>query len=149
MSDEAAARRLIDDVTVGWLEDPHSDVVWIGDYEGRRAVRMRQTVRETTTVWFSAGQRTLMIEAFVLSVPDGSPAEVYRQALSRSFGTRRIHFALDPRRDLVLVGRMPLGEISEPELELALGEIYDLVEVSFLPLLRAAGSPPTGREKSP
>jgi hypothetical protein len=35
---------------------------------------------------------------------------------------RRLHLALDRRGDLVLVGRVPVAEVSEAELELLLGE---------------------------
>jgi len=53
--------------------------------------------------------------------------------------------ALDGQGDLVLVGKIPLESLSEHELELALGEIYELVEVSFGGLAAAA----FGREKNP
>ena len=122
------------------MADPESDVVWTGDYEGRRAVRVQQTVRDLTTVWFAVGQRTVTIEAFVLPLPGDAPASAVMHLLHRNFGTRRLRFALDPRNDLVIIGRIPLGEVSEHELELALGEVYDLVEVSFRPLLAALRS---------
>lgn len=125
------SRALVDRVTQGWLDDPESDVVWAGDHEGRRGVRMRQTVRDFTTVWFDVGDRTVAVEAYVLPAPRFSKDEVYRQALVRNSGTRRIHFALDRLGDLVLVGRIPVDELTVEELELTLGEIYELVEVSF------------------
>jgi hypothetical protein len=131
------AVELVATVTERWLADPDSDVVWCGDHEGRRGVRMRQTVRDLTTVWFDVGARTVRLEAYVLPKPLGSGAEVYRQALVRNVGTRRIHFALDRLGDLVLVGRIPVGEVSEEELELALGEVYELIEVSFPGLVTA------------
>jgi len=130
-------------VTAAWVADPEGDVVWAGDHEGRRGVRMRQTVRDFTTVWFEARQRTVAIEAYVLPAPRRRSDEVYRQALSRNTGRRRVHFALDRLGDLVLVGRIPLSEVSESELELVLGEVYEMVEVSFRGLAAAA----FGREK--
>ncbi len=96
-----------------------------------------------TTVWFTVGQRTVAIEAYVLPKPPNRAEEVYRQALARNAGTRRMAFALDRLGDLVIVGRIPLEQLSEHELELALGEVYDLVEISFPALVRAA----FGREK--
>ena len=98
---------------------------------------MRQTVRDFTTVWFDTGERTVRVEAFVLPVPPHVQSEVFRQALVRNSGTRRVHFALDRHGDLVVTGRIPLGELAGTELELTLGEVYDLVEVSFRPMLRA------------
>lgn len=136
-------RDLLERVTAGWVGDPDGAVVWAGDHEGRRGVRMRQTVRDYTTVWFGLGARTVAIEAYVLPAPRHRRDEVYRQALARSFATRRIHFALDRQGGLVLVGRIPLSELSEEELELALGEVYEIIEVSFRGLAGAA----FGREK--
>jgi hypothetical protein len=130
-------RALVDRVAGGWLDDPESDVVWAGDHEGRSGVRMRQTVRDFTTVWFDVGDRTVAIEAYVLPAPRFRRDEVYRQALARNAGSRRLHFALDRLGDLVLVGRIPIDELSEGELELALGEVYELIEVSFRGLVAA------------
>ncbi len=132
-------------MTEAWVADEDGLVVWAGDHEGRRGIRMRQTVRDMTTVWFEVGQRTVSIEAYVLPKPAHRADEVFRQALVRNSGTRRVHFALDGHGDLVLVGRIPLAELSEHELELALGEVYELVEVSFPALIAAA----FGREKKP
>jgi hypothetical protein len=135
---------LVRAVTDAWAEDAEGDVVWSGDHEGRRGVRMRQTVRDFTTVWFGVGDRSLTVEAYVLPGPPFNREEVFRQALARSFSTRRMHFALDPDGDLVLVGRVPVAEVTEEELELLLGEVYDAIEVAFKPLVRLGFS----REKS-
>lgn len=135
---------LVRAVSDAWAADPDGDVVWAGDHEGRRGVRMRQTVRDFTTVWFAIGDRLLTIEAYVLPAPPFNREAVFRQALLRSLSTRRMHFALDPDGDLVLVGRVPIGEVTEEELELILGEVYEAVEVAFKPLVRLAFS----REKS-
>jgi hypothetical protein len=131
------ALQLVEVVTDAWAADPESDVVWSGDHEGRRGVRMRQTVRDFTTVWFDTGERTVTVEAFVLPVPPHARTEVFRQALVRNAGTRRVHFALDRHGDLVVTGRVPLRELDAEELELTLGEVYELVEVSFRPMVRA------------
>jgi len=125
-------------VTDRWRDDPESDVVWAGDHEGRRGVRMRQTVRDFTTVWFIVGDRTLAIEAYVLPAPPFHREEVFRQALARNGATRRIHFALDRQGDLVLRARVPVDEVTDHELELLLGEVYDLIEVAFPGLAAAA-----------
>lgn len=131
---------LVATVTDAWAADPDSDVVWAGDHEGRRGVRMRQTVRDYTTVWFEVGDRTLGVEAYVLPAPPFNREEVYRQCLVRNAGTRRIHFALDRDGDIVLSGRVPRQEVTEGELELMLGEVYAMVEVAFRPFVHAAFS---------
>lgn len=98
-----------------------------------------------TTVWFGVGQRTVSIEAYVLPRPAQRAEEVYRQALTRNAGTRRMAFALDRLGDLIIVGKIALEHLTDDEMELCLGEVYDLVEVSFSALVRAA----FGREKKP
>lgn len=138
------AARLVEQVTDAWLADPESAVVWAGDHEGRRGVRMRQETRDMTTVWFDVGQRTVSIEAYVLPKPPRQAEEVFRQALVRNAGTRRMAFAVDRIGDLVIVGKIPLEHLSIEEMELALGEVYDLIELSFPGLVRAA----FGREKN-
>lgn len=134
MSDVA---RLLAEVTDGWVADPDGAVVWAGDSEGRRGVRMRQQVREMTTVWFAVGDRTVRVEAYVLPAPPHNAAEVYRQCLVRNAATRRMAFALDRFGDVVLVGRIPVEEVTAHELEVTLGEVYDLIEVAFRGLVTA------------
>lgn len=129
---------LVAEVTDAWAADPDSDVVWAGDHEGRRGVRMRQTVRDFTTVWFAVGDRTVTVEAYVLPSPPAAREEVFRQCLARNAGTRRVAFALDREGDVVLTGKIPVEGVSSHELELTLGEVYDLVEVAFRPMVRIA-----------
>jgi len=129
---------LVTAVTDRWRDDPESDVVWADDHEGRRGVRMRQTVRDFTTVWFGVGDRTLTVEAYVLPSPPFHREEVFRQALARNGATRRVNFALDREGDLVLRARLPIEEVTDHELDLVLGEVYDMVEVAFPGLVAAA-----------
>lgn len=129
---------LVEAVADRWAGDPDGDVVWSGDHEGRRGVRMRQTVRDFTTVWFAVGERFVSVEAYVLPSPPSGREEVFRQCLVRNASTRRMRFALDADGDVVLVGRIPVSEVDAEALDLVLGEIYELVEVSFRPLVRAA-----------
>jgi hypothetical protein len=131
-------------VTARWVEDPESDVVWAGDHEGRHGVRMRQQVRDFTTVWFDVGQRTLGCEAFLLPDPPSNREAVYRQCLARNAASGRVHVALDRHGDLVIRGREGLEAVDEATLEEMLGAVYELVEIAFPPLVRTG----FGREKS-
>ena len=141
----ADAAALVERVTSDWASDVDSDVVWSGDYEGRRGVRVRQQARDFTTVWFDVGQRTLGVEAYVLPSPPSGREEVFRYCLSRNAGARRVHFSLDRHGDLVLTGRVPIGHLDGHEMELLLGEIYQLVELTFRRLVAVGFM----REKSP
>lgn len=140
------ARRLVDEVSEGWLTDPEADVLWVGDYEGRRGVRLRLRTGDPSTVWFRVGERTLQVEAFILpSPPPGRREEVFRRSLAYNTAGRRLHLALDRRGDLVLVGRVPLGEVDAGELDLLFGEAHEALEVVRPALARVAFE----REKNP
>jgi hypothetical protein len=119
-----------------WLNDPESDVVYAEEVEGRWAVRMRQSVRDATTVWWEAGDYTISAEAYVLPGPAVDPA-AYRLVLARNYGTWRAHFALDHEGAFVIRGRVDAGAGFE-ELDMLLGEVYALVETTFRPLVRLA-----------
>ena len=127
-----------------WLEDPESAVEYAEDVDGRWAVRMTQEVRDATTVWFDVGERSLWFEAYVLPKPPMSE-EVHRQALVRNRASWRVFFALDEEEAIVLRGRVGEDRVTLGELDLVLGEIYELVEISFRPMVNAGFQ---DREKS-
>lgn len=128
-----------------WLDDPESDVVYAEKVEDRWAVRMRQTVRDATTVWWDTGDYTISAEAYVLPAPPEPSPEAYRLALLRNHATWRARFALDGEGAFVIRGRVDASATFE-ELDLLLGEIYLLVETTFRPLVALAFQE---REKTP
>ncbi|MEX1134488.1 MAG: YbjN domain-containing protein [Acidimicrobiia bacterium] len=113
-----------------WLDDPDSSVEYAEEVEGRWAVRMRQQVRDTTTVWFTVLERSLDYKAYVIPVPP-QPVEVLRQALMRNQRAWRAFFAIDAEGDLLLRGRVPADRVTLLELDRVLGEIYETIELSF------------------
>jgi hypothetical protein len=124
--------------TVGrWLSDPESAVVHVEEVDGRWAVRMRQEVRDATTVWWTIGERSIRAEAYVLPAPVADVTEAFRQCLVRNSTTWRVRFALDREGAIVIQGRLAAEWVTDLELDLLLGEIYDLIEVSFPALVRA------------
>lgn len=136
----AEVRRRVEEVTAAWAADPQSGVVWAGDHEGRRGVRLRQQGRDFTTVWFGVGERTLAVEAYVFSAPPpGAREEAFRQCLARNLSGRRLHFALDRHGDLLLVGRVPVTEVDEEELGLLLGEAHEAIALALPALIAAVG----------
>jgi hypothetical protein len=127
-----------------WIEDPGSTVEYAEEVEGRWAVRMRQEVRDATTVWFDIGQRSLRFEAYLMPQPI-VPGEVHRQALLRNWRAWRVFFAVDAEGAIVLRGRIASDLVTLDELDRVLGEIFETIELAFRPMVRA-GFP--GREKS-
>lgn len=141
--DEALA--LVVAATTRWEADPESDVVWTGEYEGKRGIRMAQTCRDFTTVWFDVGERTVGFEAYVLPRPPHAGPDFYRFCLQRNWRSWPAHLALDDRGDVFVVGRIPLDTLSETSLDGAVGAVYELIELSFRTLLGLGFTP---REKS-
>jgi hypothetical protein len=126
-------------VTERWVADPAADVVWAGDHDGHRGVRVRLSSGDLSTVWFPVGDLTRRVEACILPAPPaGRREEVYRQSLARNPAGRRLHLALDRHGEVVLVGRLPLAEMESDEPELLLGEAHEGLEVTRPTLARAA-----------
>ena len=121
---------LLAQVVEDWVADPESDVVYSEKVEGRLAVRMRQQVREATTVWFRVGEFSLVAEAYVIPAPAEALA-AFRQALIRNGRSFRVNFALDYEGALLLRGRIPLERVTATELSYLLAEIYQTIEASF------------------
>jgi len=128
-----------------WLEGSDGTVDHAEEVERRWAVRIRQEVRDATTIWFDVGSRSIWFEAYVLPAPPGDLLEVYRQALIRNQRSWRAFFALDTEGAVVLRGRLTASTSLPDDLDRALAEVYEMVEVAF-PAMVAAGFPK--REKS-
>jgi hypothetical protein len=129
-------REILERRIKAWLDDSEASVEYAEELEGRWAVRMRQETRDATTVWFTIGERSLEYEAYLMPAAEGM-ADLFRQALARNVRAWRAFFAVDAEGGLVLRGRMTEALVTDIELDLALGEIYETIEVSFRPLLRA------------
>jgi hypothetical protein len=127
-------REILESRIQQWLDDPESSVEYAEEVEGRWAVRMRQQVRDATTVWFTVLQRSLEFEAYVVPVPPKA-VEIWRQALFRNQRSWRAFFAIDGEGDLLLRGRLDADRVTLLELDRVLGEIYETIELCFRPMV--------------
>ena len=126
------------DIFSSWAADDASDVVATELVEGRWAVRMAQQTRDFTTVWVDPGERTVGFEAYVLPSPGRNLEEIYRQLLFRNTKAWRVHFSIDKNGEIYLRGRVEAVHADEETLGYVFAEIYQLIELSFRPLLAAA-----------
>lgn len=124
----------------GWLADPDSAVVYSEELDGRLAVRMTQEVRDATTVWWTPGPRTLRMEAYLGPVPETGAEALLRLLLVRNRTAWRCHFALDEEGGVVIRGRVANELVDGSTLDAMLGECYELVELTFPPLVRSLRS---------
>lgn len=137
-------RQVLERRITAWLDDPDSAVQYAEEVEERWAVRVAQSSRDATTVWFWPRARSMEIEAYFMPVAEKASAQL-RQALIRNYGTWRVFFALDPEGGLVLRGRIASSEVTFENLDAVLGEIVEMVDVAFRAMLRAGT---TDRENS-
>lgn len=144
---KADTAELLREVVDGWLADPENDVVYSERVEGYLVIRMRQVVRDFTSVWFLVGDRSVDVEAYVLAAPDDVDSPAFRQCLVRNQRAWRVHFMVGKDGGLVLHGRLANESVTTAELSHLLAEIYETVEVSFRPLIRAGWNSQPGREK--
>ena len=126
---------LLQTVTQGWLDDPESDVVWAGEHEGLWGIRMAQSARDFTTVWFDVGEITIAFAAYLLPPPPHNPDAVFDHCLRRNHRSWPAYIAADDRGELYVRGRIPIANISAEDIETAVGSVYELVELAFKPLL--------------
>lgn len=118
-----------------WVADPESAVVYAEEVDGRWATRMDQTVREASTVWWEPGERSLRMQCYLGPVPDPA-TEFFRLLLVRNRTAWRCHFALDTEGGAVVRARIANDRVDPGELDAVLGECFELVELTFPPLLR-------------
>jgi hypothetical protein len=142
----ADATSLVVTATEAWASDPASDVVWAGEHEGRRGIRIRQACREATTVWFTIGDHTLGFEAYLLPAPPHHAKAVYRHCLARSYRSWPAAVGIDRDGDLYVHGRMRLAALTATALDEVVAAVFETVELSFPTLVRLGYRP---REKSP
>jgi hypothetical protein len=127
---------LLRTVTQAWLEDPESDVVWAGEHEELWGIRMAQTARDFTTIWFDVGEITIGFAAYLLPPPPRNRDAVLEQCLKRNHRSWPAYIAADDRGELYIRGRIPVANIVAEDIERAVGSVYELVEIAFRPLLQ-------------
>lgn len=123
-------------LTTEWVDDPLSDVVWAGEHDGRWGLRMAQHNRDFTTIWFDVGEITIGFEAYLLPPPRFNQAAALEYCLKRNSRSWPAFIAADDRAELYIKGRIPVAHITDSDIETAVGAVYELVEVSFKPLLQ-------------
>jgi hypothetical protein len=118
-------RAALDEVEVAY-EEPRP---------GAFLVTLEGTHRLATPTWLVVGERTLLVEAFVIRHPDENAAEFYRFLLERNTQSYGVHFAVDELGDVYLVGRVPLDAINGEEVDRLLGCVLTYADETFDPAL--------------
>jgi hypothetical protein len=123
-------------IAEGWLP---VEAIERGEPDERRwYVRLRGEDKDFTTVWLTLGQRTLRYETYVMPAPEENAAELYEHLLRRNEKLVGAHFSIGIEDAVFLRGELPVGALSEPELDRVIGTLFATVEQTFQGLLRIA-----------
>src|SRR5699024_9047037 len=98
---------------------------------GAFLVTLAGTHRLATPTWLVVGDRTLLVEAFVIRHPDENDAAFYRYLLERNTGLYGVHFAVDELGDVYLVGRVSLEAVTPDEVDRLLGCVLTYADETF------------------
>lgn len=94
-------------------------------------VRLEGSHRLLTTVRLVVGDQSLLAEAFFVRRPDENGEELYRFLLERNGAMYGVHFAIDNRGDVYLIGRLPLLAVTPDELDRLLGCLLSYSDDTF------------------
>jgi len=98
-------------------------------------VTLPGTHKLATQCWLVVGAHALLVEAFVVRRPDENLEEFQRFLLKRNSRMYAVSFSTDASGDVYLVGRLPLGGITEAEVDRVLGCVLQYADESFDTLL--------------
>lgn len=109
--------------------------------ERRWYVRLRGEEKDTFTIWFTLGQRTLRHETYVMPAPEEDHGRFYEHLLVRNLELHGWAFAIGEEHAVFLVGALDVAPLAdgpdlEDELDRVLGSGWAYVERCFRPALR-------------
>ncbi len=122
--------------------NPMVDAVERGERGERRwYVRVLGEEKDTFTLWFTLGQRTLRYETYVMPAPEENEADFYRHLLVRNLGLRGWSFAIGEESAVFLTGALGVEALADDnalgiELDRIVGSGWAYVEQCFRPALR-------------
>ena len=88
-----------------------------------------------TAVRLDLGEHALGVHAFVCRKPDENHERVYRWLLERNLRMYAVAFAVDRLGDIYLDARLPLGAVTDEELDRLLGSVLANADESFNAIL--------------
>jgi hypothetical protein len=102
---------------------------------GSYLVRLEGQHKLATMTWLIVGAHSLHVEAFFCRQPDEDHGRFYRFLLERNGRMYGVHFAVDSRGDVYLVGRLPLPAVTPGEIDRVLGCVLTYSDENFDPAL--------------
>jgi hypothetical protein len=125
-----------------WLEAESADNEAIAAYERDSEnprlwhIRMLGEAKDSFTVRFRLGQRSLAYETYLMPAPEENQQAFYEHLLRRNLRIVGGAFAIGEEDAVFLVGQIPVAWLDENELDRIVGSLYQWVEQFFEPALR-------------
>jgi hypothetical protein len=109
--------------------------------ERRWYVRVNGVEKDTFTLWFTLGQRTLRYETYVMPAPEENEGAFYEHLLVRNLGLHGWAFAIGEEHAVFLQGAIGAASLADDaavddELDRLVGSGWEDVERCFKPALR-------------
>lgn len=82
-------------------------------------------------VALSVGDTSLTVNSFVARHPDENEVGVHRWLLERNRRLYGVAFSIDQLGDIYLTGKLPLGAVTDTEIDRLLGSVLEYVDGSF------------------
>ncbi len=111
------------------------ELEWQRVGESAFAVALPGEKRLKTACILTVGAHALEVEAFVMRAPEENREQVYSWLLQRNARMYGVSWALDGTGDIYLRGKLPLGGITEEEIDRILGSVLEYADGSFNRLL--------------
>jgi hypothetical protein len=128
---------------------------WVAAHDGpaersddRWTVMLAGEHKRTVGVTLSIGDHTLTAQSFFMRAPDEDRERVYDLLLRRHLRSYTLRFALHPDGDLLLVGVLPLGAVTDDELDRMLGQLLTVADETFDEALRLGFATYISREQA-
>ena len=123
------ARTEIDGVIRHTLEDRNIAFARVGNsgYD----IRLENTKHLASAVRLLVGDQSLLVEAFFVRRPEENAEQFYRFLLERNGRMYGVHFAIDAKGDVYLIGRLPLIAVTPDEIGRLLGCVVAYADDSY------------------
>lgn len=124
-----------------WLEgairaDPSVIDIERMEREHRWFVRMSSEEKGVFSVWLWLHQRCLHFEAYIIASPELDRARVFEYLLRQNAGTALARYCVAAEEAIYVRSRLPIEELSHGRLDESFGEVVDMVDRVFKPILR-------------
>lgn len=112
-----------------------AELEWESPEPGSYVVTLPGTRKLATTCSLRVGRHALSVNAFVIRRPDENAEGVHRWLLERNLKLYGVGYAVDHLGDVYLTGKLPLGAVTEDEIDRLLGSVLEAADGSFNTLL--------------